>query len=244
MQVALGAVDPADPHHHRSEIVSWPVSAQVVATCIAILTTILGFAPAAASTVSNRSSAMETISITVSVDPQTRSVGALRATMSFDAADVTSASCDTIAEYASCNVASPGLIVFEAVHPTTWSAPAELVVVEFATVDSRPVVTVAAERSLNADGVDASFGLLIVDGPVTRLGDVNCDGRLDLVDGYRLALHVIGSESVVGSCPLSQTNAVDLAGADTNGDARLSLTDARLIAQCAVGTPTTLCPIA
>ncbi|MEM7093239.1 MAG: CotH kinase family protein [Actinomycetota bacterium] len=77
-----------------------------------------------------------------------------------------------------------------------------------------------------------------------RLGDVNCDGGMDIVDALLIAQHEVGNRVSEPRCPLTSASTGTYLGAgDLDDSGSPDIVDALIIAQCAVGIiDSGLCP--
>lgn len=74
-------------------------------------------------------------------------------------------------------------------------------------------------------------------------GDVNCDGRLNILDAFTMAQYSVELRTDNGPCPLTDVDAkIYLGNGDANLDGRHNIADAFAIAECAVGLASEFCP--
>lgn len=72
-------------------------------------------------------------------------------------------------------------------------------------------------------------------------GDVNCDNRVNSVDGLFILQHEVGMRSSGDNCPPLQ-DTLYAANCDVNDDTFCNATDALFVLQCDIGMVNTLCP--
>ncbi len=86
--------------------------------------------------------------------------------------------------------------------------------------------------------------LLVDEGP-SRIptGDVNCDGRVDIVDALLIAQYVVGVRGERDACPLvDQATELVVPMGDVDRNLMLDIVDAMLIARCVAGVSEVVCP--
>lgn len=77
---------------------------------------------------------------------------------------------------------------------------------------------------------------------VRRHGDVNCDGRLSILDASIIAQFSVGVRVGHTPCPtVAGAMAIHVGAADTNGDGVVNVLDAYRVAQCSVGLTNSMC---
>lgn len=63
-------------------------------------------------------------------------------------------------------------------------------------------------------------------------GDVNCSGNTDIIDALLVSLYTVDLRSGTSACPVDTASEINLAEADLDGDASVTIVDALLIARC------------
>lgn len=77
---------------------------------------------------------------------------------------------------------------------------------------------------------------------LTPDGDVNCDGEMNIVDAYDVALFSVALIGDSGRCPLQGADVIHAAAGDLTQDGATNVLDASVIARCVVGLPDPVCP--
>lgn len=106
--------------------------------------------------------------------------------------------------------------------------------------DADPAVSPAAFEVLG-NGVDENCDGSLTE-PTIVMGDVSCDGQVDLVDAILIIRNVVRTVVGVEACPVALPGEMLLPAADTNGDGIVTMIDAITITQCLVGLSNNLCP--
>jgi len=192
----------------------------------------------------------ETGDVTLTVTPGASAAAALEGVINYDAGELTALSCTALEPVSSCNVDTPGSVLYTAIDPQGWTEATDLVTVTFENTGLP-----AGEASLTIStviAVDANVADITPDevpGVVSTVthGDVNCDNAVSVVDALLIAQFSVGNRTGVNSCPLGDPLTQILEPTiDVNCDGAASIVDALLIAQYSVGnrTATTTCPLA
>ncbi len=97
---------------------------------------------------------------------------------------------------------------------------------------------VAVTQGVEASGVNAALA-------ATGLGDVNCDGLVNVVDALFVLQGEVGLREPGIGCPLPPPppDTLNVAVCDVNDDAFCNVVDALFILQCEVGISNSFCPL-
>lgn len=186
----------------------------------------------------------DTASIPVVISPGATAASAVRATIGFDPDLIDFTSCTPSTTWVSCTETSPGLVVFEAVTSTSWTAPTELLTVNVTTsdvLDATPLTLTIEQGLAESTAQLAGNSISGLVGPQFA-GDVNCSVAIDITDALVIAQFSASIRQDSGACPLSDnTVSINADAGDVNNDNRTDVVDALLIAQCAVGIPNVFC---
>lgn len=103
----------------------------------------------------------------------------------------------------------------------------------------------AVDRSGDLASATASGGRLnvyrAIASPSIVNGDVNCNGQREIDDARRVSLFAVGLIQGVDGCPATPTELNETV-ADVDGQPGVTINDARLLTQCAIGIPNIACP--
>lgn len=185
------------------------------------------------------------VTVPVSIIPGDASPAAVEAVLSFDPSVVSFVGCTSSVQWAACAEFAPGEVSFGAVSDTPWNTTTELLTIDFGLTGLTGTTTIdlQVERALAVDATEVAGEAVPGEIGSSNLGDLDCDGDVDVIDALVLAQYANGSRDDTGSCPLSdpltQTNA---ARGDLNGDGRTTIFDALVIAQCSAGLINQYCP--
>jgi len=104
------------------------------------------------------------------------------------------------------------------------------------TVLSADVDTLAGSNSIPLTNIEIVNGQISIVNPPYLLGDVDCNGVVEIVDALLIAQYAVRLRTDSGGCPLSDPQLqLHVAAGDLSGDGSLNILDAYLVARCAVG---------
>ena len=89
-------------------------------------------------------------------------------------------------------------------------------------------------------GASCDIGAYEYEGPLPeKLGDVNCDGAVNVVDALFILQYEVGLRVDSGGCPLPPPppDTLNVANCDVSDDGQCNVVDALFILQCEVGLP-------
>lgn len=180
--------------------------------------------------------------------PATALLGAVTVEVAYDAAKLIVNSCGPAAanrfDSVVCNTNEAGVVRISALSTAGLTGDAVIAQLDLQSpggVSDVATLTVRAttfvDTNANAISVSLQNGAVIFG---CRLGDVDCDDAVTPTDALFIVQYASGRRPASDAIPPA-SGFLYLAACDLNGDQTCTLEDARLILQCEIGVPNSLC---